>query len=234
MQPQQFPRTATRRVALTVLLSTAWLVALGLSTFAKGGTNNPKPTPAPGRPVARLLSTSDMVVGNRPRPRPVSTSRATSNAPARAAYAVPAYAAPVRAAVAVSATSEERRLFELVNAERRAKGMAPFELDGELMHVARLHSQNMARQGFFDHIGRDGRSVSGRADEAGLRGWRMIGENIAYNQGFDDPSSFAVERWMKSVKHRENILSRSYTRTGLGIARAADGRIFFTQVFMMR
>ncbi|HYP52857.1 MAG TPA: CAP domain-containing protein, partial [Pyrinomonadaceae bacterium] len=193
MQPRQFPRTAARLAARSVLLSSAWLLALGLAVFAKGGTTNPKPSPSRApRPVARLLSTSDMVVGNRPRPRFVSSNRAATNAPApsRTAYAAPVYAAPARPAVAVAATSDERRLFELVNAERRAQGLPPFELDGELMNVARQHSQNMARQNFFDHIGRDGRSVSGRADAAGVRGWRMIGENIAYNQGFDDPTGF--------------------------------------------
>ncbi|HEV2764235.1 MAG TPA: CAP domain-containing protein, partial [Pyrinomonadaceae bacterium] len=80
----------------------------------------------------------------------------------------------------------------------------------------------------------DGRTPSMRAEAAGVRGWRMFGENIAYNQGYEDPAAFAVERWMLSPKHRSNILSRSYTMTGLGVARGSDGRIYFTQVFMTR
>ena len=62
--------------------------------------------------------------------------------------------------------------------------------------------------------------------------WGALGENIAFNQGFDDPSAFAVQRWMGSSKHRANILSSQFTRTGIGVARAADGSIYFTQVFM--
>ena len=74
--------------------------------------------------------------------------------------------------------------------------------------------------------------MADRARAAGIRGWRVLGENIAYNQGFDDPSGFAVERWMGSSMHRANILNSQFTRSGIGVARAADGSIYFTQVFM--
>jgi uncharacterized protein YkwD len=99
--------------------------------------------------------------------------------------------------------------------------------------MARQHSEDMARQNFFSHAGPGG-DTTDRARSLGIRGWSALGENIAYNQGFDDPAAFAVERWMGSPKHRSNILSRMFTRSGLGIARAADGRIFFTQVFVAR
>ena len=36
--------------------------------------------------------------------------------------------------------------------------------------------------------------------------YKVLGENIAYNFGFDDPGGFAVERWMLSPGHRANIL----------------------------
>ena len=243
MYPVQFPRTVVRRAARGVFFLSAWVLTLSLFAFAKGGANSPKSSPAPAaKPVARLLSSSEMVVGHRTRARLVSVEQARPNVsatPARPSYArtaSPAYAAPVRAAAAaaVAASGEERRLLELVNAERRAQGLGPLELDAELMNAARQHSRDMARQGFFDHIGRDGRTPSMRAEAAGVRGWRMFGENIAYNQGYSDPAAFAVERWMLSAKHRSNILSRSYMLTGLGIARADDGRIYFTQVFMVR
>jgi uncharacterized protein YkwD len=91
---------------------------------------------------------------------------------------------------------------------------------------------NMARSNSLDHRGPDGRDMAERARSMGIRGWRVLGENIAYNQGFDDPSAFAVERWMGSSKHRANILNRQFTRTGIGVARAGDGSIYFTQVFV--
>jgi uncharacterized protein YkwD len=115
-----------------------------------------------------------------------------------------------------------------------ANGEAPLVWDAELCRMARMHSENMARMDFFDHTGPDGRDMRARAHTSNVRGWSALAENIAYNQGFDDPAGFAVERWMRSSKHRENILNDSFTRSAIGIARAADGRVFLTQVFIAR
>lgn len=100
--------------------------------------------------------------------------------------------------------------------------------------MARQHSESMAHQDFFDHTGPDGRDMRSRAHGSNIRGWSALAENIAYNQGFDDPAGFAVQRWMRSTKHRDNILNGSFTRSAVGIARAADGRVFLTQVFIAR
>ncbi|HEV7843666.1 MAG TPA: CAP domain-containing protein, partial [Pyrinomonadaceae bacterium] len=116
--------------------------------------------------------------------------------------------------------------------ERRARGESPLVWDAELSNMARQHSFDMARAGLLDHRGPDGRDMADRARTMGIRGWRVLGENIAFNQGFDDPSAFAVQRWMGSSKHRDNILNNQFTRTGIGVARASDGSIYFTQVFM--
>ena len=172
------------------------------------------------RPVARLISSSREVTGTRER-RVTTYPSAVVAATAR------------RAPVALSATSIERRAFDLINAERRAKGEAPLAWDAELCRMARQHSEEMARKDYFSHEGPDGGTLD-RARALGVRGWKALGENIAYNQGFEDPAAFAVERWMGSSKHRSNILSGMFTHSGLGIARAADGRIFFTQVFIAR
>jgi uncharacterized protein YkwD len=136
--------------------------------------------------------------------------------------------------VVVAATSEERRTFELINAARRRNGLQPLVLDAELSRMARLHSEQMASSSFLSHAGLDGLEAPDRARALGITGWRALGENVAYNQGFNDPAAFAVERWMISEKHRENITNRMFTHTGLGVARTADGRVFFTQVFMSR
>jgi uncharacterized protein YkwD len=136
------------------------------------------------------------------------------------------------AASFASASSLERRAFDLVNSERRARGETPLVWDAELSQLARQHSFDMARSGSLGHSGPDGRDMAARARSMGIRGWRVLGENVAFNQGFDDPSAFAVQRWMGSSKHRANILNSQFTRSGIGVARAADGSIYFTQVFM--
>ncbi|HEV3468783.1 MAG TPA: CAP domain-containing protein [Pyrinomonadaceae bacterium] len=217
MLTRWFPRRAALgRVSQALFVA----LSLGLSTaptFAKDGART-----APTRPAARLLSASKQEVPSRVRARLV----------ARASGWSPAYAPS--AAAAVAATADERRAFELINAERRRRGRGPLAWDGSLTRMARYHSENMARQGFFNHVDREGLDLSGRAQVLGVRGWRALGENIAYNQGYPDPTAFAVERWMISNAHRANILNGEFTHAGLGIARGADGRVFFTQVFMRR
>jgi serine/threonine protein kinase len=134
----------------------------------------------------------------------------------------------------VSAPDDAQRLLTLINEERRKRGLGPLSSDGELSKVAEQHAQNMARGGYLSHVDRDGHDLKARAQLLGLRGWKTLGENIAYNQGYNDPTGFAFERWMASEKHRENILSKDYTAAGVGIARADDGTTYFTQIFMKR
>src|SRR5215207_630282 len=192
-----------------------------------GGNGAPKETGRTGeRPVARLVGTVYTEAPGRVRERQVT--RVAAPAAARS------YAPAAVAATAVGATGDERRAFDLINRERQRRGLSPLTWDGGLIRLARYHSQSMARGGFLSHVDREGLDLKRRAQALGLHGWRTIGENIAYNQGYDDPTAFAVERWMVSEKHRENAMSGDYTHAAVGIARASDGTYYFTQVFMKR
>jgi uncharacterized protein YkwD len=213
------------------LAARAFILIFSLSLLApaasarNGGKGTPKETGRTGeRPVARLIGTVYSDGAARVRERQVS----------RAVVPAPVAAARSYAPVAAGATGDERRAFELINRERQRRGMSPLAWDGELVRLARYHSQNMARGGYLSHVDRDGLDLKGRARVVGLRGWSALGENIAYNQGYDDPTAFAVERWMVSEKHRENAMAGHYTHAAVGIARAADGTYYFTQVFMRR
>lgn len=128
----------------------------------------------------------------------------------------------------------ERETFDLINLQRIEHGLAPLMWDPKLAELARVHSQNMARHGFFSHVGLNGRTVDARAVDSGIDDWRGIGENIAFNQGIENPASFAVEKWILSPGHRRNLLDRRWKQSGLGVAVTEDGKYFFTQVFMLR
>ena len=138
----------------------------------------------------------------------------------------------IASSISVVASSLERRAFDLINSERAKNGLPPLVWDAELCRMARLHSEKMARLNFFDHEGPDG-DLPNRARESGVR-WRSLAENIALNQGYNDPVTLAVDQWMHSSGHRANILRGIFTHSAVGIARAADGRVYLTQVFIMR
>jgi uncharacterized protein YkwD len=225
-----FPRGARAGRAGRAIIPALSLCLVSATALARdGGDNTPKNAPRPSaeqpRPVARLISSYPSTYGAPSRARVVSRVSTPS-----ASYS----SAPSPAPVVVASTGDERRAFDLINAERQRRGLRPLVLDGALTRVARHHSESMARGRFLSHTDREGLDLRGRADALGLHGWKALGENIAYNQGYDDPTAFVVERWMVSEKHRENILNGEYTHAGLGVVRASDGTYYFTQVFMRR
>ena len=132
------------------------------------------------------------------------------------------------------ATEIEKRAFEQTNLVRIKNGLPPFVWDDEIGRVARNHSESMSRLGFFSHVTPDGRKLPDRARAAGISRYSVIGENIAYNQGYEDPGASAVERWMLSPKHRANILSSEFRAMAIGSYVAPDGSVYLTQTFIKR
>lgn len=133
-----------------------------------------------------------------------------------------------------STFSFEKKVFALINEKRAEQGLPPLAWNDEVAKVARTHSQNMANYKFFSHAGLDGTMVSDRADKLGVTKWRAIGENIAYNRGYQNPCEFAVERWMLSDSHKQNLLDNRWKESGIGVAVGNDGAYYFTQVFLVR
>jgi uncharacterized protein YkwD len=143
-------------------------------------------------------------------------------------------AKPAGKSTAATAFDIERRAFDLINQLREMINLESLTWSDDAAKIARLHSESMANHNFFSHTGLDGSSVSDRADFFGVKKWQAIGENIAYNQGFENPVEFAVERWMQSPKHRDNLLNSRWKESGIGIAVTAGGTYYFTEVFLAR
>ena len=133
-----------------------------------------------------------------------------------------------------SAFSLERRIFDLINRKRAEYGLPSLNWSERAAQAARLHSRNMASYSFFSHTGTDGKRVDDRADAVGLRGWRLIGENIAFNRGFSNPAERVVERWMLSPSHRDNLLNSRWSESGVGVTITSAGTYYFTQVFVKK
>jgi len=128
----------------------------------------------------------------------------------------------------------EKRAFEQTNLARIKNGLPPLAWDGDICRMARVHSENMSRQGFFSHATPEGLRLRDRARLVGIIHYSVLAENIAYNQGYDDPGAFAVERWMLSPKHRANILSTEFRAMAIGSFIAPDGSVYLTQTFITR
>jgi uncharacterized protein YkwD len=173
---------------------------------------------ADSRPVARLITANAYA----------RTRRITSIADAETS------SEKVSISSLGDANEIERHAFDKTNQVRVQNGLVPLTWDTELCRLARLNSENMGRRGYFSHVTPEGLRLRDRAREVGILHFSLLGENIAYNQGYDDPGTFAVERWMASPGHRENILSRGYQASAIGSFVTNDGSVFLTQVFITR
>ena len=128
----------------------------------------------------------------------------------------------------------ERRAFEQTNLVRVQNGLPALEWDADICRMARTHSESMSRLNYFSHVTPEGLRLRDRARAVGILTFTVLGENIAYNQGYEDPGAFAVERWMASAKHRANILSKEFRAMAIGTYVAPDGSVFLTQTFITR
>lgn len=122
----------------------------------------------------------------------------------------------------------EKEVIRLTNIERSKAGLPALKENAQLSKVARLKSQDMANKGYFSHQSPTYGSPFQMMQSFGLR-FSSAGENIAYGQRTPEE---VVRAWMNSPGHRANILSRSYTEIGVGLARNKNGTPYWTQMFM--
>jgi uncharacterized protein YkwD len=125
---------------------------------------------------------------------------------------------------------KEQAVFNQVNYERVLRRLDALVMDERLREVARAHSQDMVLRDFFSHVNPDGDDPFDRIRSGGVS-YNIAGENIAWNN-YPDPAEVAVEGWMDSPGHRENILRSEFTCTGVGVASDGEGGYYFTQVFI--
>ena len=123
-----------------------------------------------------------------------------------------------------------RRMLDRVNAERRRHSLPVLAPNATLDRVAQTYADDMLKRSHYGHVDPEGLTVRERA-YAGGYDLRFIAENLAAGQPTVDE---AVDGWMKSEKHRDNILSRIYTEAGFGLAIGRNRRgsqIIWVQVF---
>jgi uncharacterized protein YkwD len=98
-----------------------------------------------------------------------------------------------------------------------------------LERAAAEHSQDMANHNYMDHTGRDGSTPAERVTRAGYE-WKEIGENLA--SGILTPDD-AVNGWVGSPHHCENLMSARFTQMSVAYAvnASSNGGIYWTQLF---
>ena len=163
---------------------------------------------------------------------------------------------PARGKPDIDIRQLEDRTHQLINLERVKRGLSPLEHIENIRLIARSHSEDMAERNYFSHDTPEGLDPTDRGRNAGYNCRKDYGAYISFGlaeniyQGglislttfingvashdwftLEEIAAGAVESWMNSRGHRENILDSSYDRTGIGVAIAEDGKVYFTQNF---
>jgi uncharacterized protein YkwD len=123
----------------------------------------------------------------------------------------------------------EKQVLDEVNKVRRSRGLKALQADSKIGALARQHSRNMAERRFFSHDDPKHGDVGERLRAGGVD-WMACAENIYRDSGAPDPARSAVRAWMSSAGHRRNLLSKTYTHTGIGVD-LRQGHVF-TQIFV--
>jgi uncharacterized protein YkwD len=110
-----------------------------------------------------------------------------------------------------------------INAQRTARGLRQLRVSPRLTAAASYHSHQMGRLGFFEHESRNGAPFWKRIQRfyPAHRGYWSVGENIFW-EAPDTTAGSAVQEWMASAPHRQNILGREWREVGIGAVHVAN------------
>lgn len=118
-----------------------------------------------------------------------------------------------------------KQVVSLVNEERTKAGVGKLDFDVKLTSAANVRSKEIVNT--FSHTRPDGTQFYTAIKEQGFS-YKGCGENIAWGQKTPDE---VMNAWMNSSGHRSNILNSKYTKIGVGVYEAENGRLYWTQLF---
>ncbi len=152
----------------------------------------------------------------------------------------------------------ERKVHDLVNRERVKAGLPELGWEDALNRIARYHSEDMATRNYFNHVSPEGETFSDRYSKFGYTCSRKVGttiymggenllqNNVSDSYTYDEKTgeileyhfltieqlaTDAVNGWMGSPEHKENILFPYFQKEGIGIYVTDSGKVYITENF---
>lgn len=119
--------------------------------------------------------------------------------------------------------TSERVVSCLINRERAKRGLRRLGSDGRLVRVARRHSSDQVRYRFLGHRSPARGTLLTRMRRSGFghgRGRWTFGEILGggRGRGYASPR-YIVRAWLNRPIHRHAMLSRRFTKMGVGAVR---------------
>lgn len=114
----------------------------------------------------------------------------------------------------------------LTNEKRVQSGLAPLEYNQTLADAAKAKGEDMLSRDYWAHIGPDGTEPWKFFTDSGYQ-YRYAGENLA--RDFSNANS-AVEAWIASPTHKDNLLSSKYKEIGIAVIEGDLGGVETTLI----
>jgi uncharacterized YkwD family protein len=124
-------------------------------------------------------------------------------------------------------SADEKELLKLINNQRTAYGLPELSFNNELQRVAKAKAQDLVANNYFSHNSPTYGSPFDMMKSFGIT-YKTAGENIAGNSSLTG----AVDAWMNSSGHRENILNNAYNYTGIGVVDSPKYGKIMVQMFI--
>lgn len=120
----------------------------------------------------------------------------------------------------------EAGMVNLINKERRERGIKELVWDPDLVPPARAHARDMWERQYFGHVSPEGEDLGDRLDKAGVK-YSLAGENLALAPTL----ATAHNGLMNSEGHKANILEQGFGRIGIGVIDNGINGKMFVQIF---
>lgn len=104
-------------------------------------------------------------------------------------------------------------VIRITNQKRTEAGLVALQTNSSLSQAAEAKGRHMLEQDYWAHVAPDGTEPWAFFSNVGYK-YRYAGENLA--RDFSNPQS-AVDAWMASPSHRDNLMSPKYTEIGLAV-----------------
>ena len=123
----------------------------------------------------------------------------------------------------------EKQLLDLINEKRTAYGLSKLSFDTALQKTAKAKAEDLVANNYFSHNSPTYGTPFEMMKSFGVT-YKTAGENIAGNSTLEG----AVNAWMNSQGHRENILNNAYNLTGIGVVKSDKYGYVMVQMFVGR
>ena len=117
------------------------------------------------------------------------------------------------AVLGYAANISTNEVVSLTNQKRLQLGLSPLELSADLEAAARAKGEDMLQDDYWAHVAPDGTEPWAFFSLVHYD-YRYAGENLA--RDFTNAND-AVEAWMASPSHRDNLLSDHYKEIGIAV-----------------